>query len=165
MEYKKKIYGLLIIIFWLGVIFFFSNSDASASTIQTNIVINKLAELAEDNSFFNFIILKLTEKHSLVYSIRKLAHLTIFCVLQMIVFAVMRYNGKSILKSTIYSMLAVILYAIFDEIHQYFIPGRSCQVKDVFIDTIGGSVGLGISYIIVLVKSIFFKVLNRQNYK
>ena len=162
MKYKKKIYGILLILFWLGVIFFFSNSDASASTVQTKIVINKLVELADNNSFFNFIILKLTEKHSLVYSIRKLAHLTIFCILQIIVFAVMRHNGKSIFKSTIYSMLAVVLYAIFDEIHQYFIPGRSCQLKDVFIDTIGGSVGLGISYISVLVKSIFFKVLNKK---
>ena len=163
MKYKKKIYGLLLISFWLGVIFFFSNSNASASIIQTKIVINKLVELAENNSFFNFIILKLTEKHSLVYSIRKLAHLTIFCILQMIVFGVMRHNGKNIFKSTIYSMLVVVLYAIFDEIHQYFIPGRSCQLKDVFIDTIGGSVGLGLSYVIILIKSIFFKIRNKRN--
>lgn len=162
MNHIKKAFGLLIIIFWLGVIFFFSNSDASASTIQTKIVINKLIELAEDNSFFNFIVLKLTEKHSLVYSIRKLAHLTIFCILQLIVFSVARHHGKSILKSTIYSMLAVVLYATFDEIHQYFIPGRSCQIKDIFIDTLGGTVGLAISYLSIILKGIFLKIAHKK---
>lgn len=162
MKYRKKVCGLLIIIFWLGVIFFFSGSDASASTTQTKIVINELIKLAENNSFFNFIMLKLTEKYSLVYSIRKLAHLTIFCVLQLIVFNVMRHNGKSILKASVYSMLAVILYAIFDEVHQYFIPGRSCQAKDVVIDTMGGVVGLTISYIGIILKNIFLKILNKK---
>lgn len=158
---KKRVYGVFIIILWLCVIFFFSNSDASLSTIHTNIAINKLIELSEHNAFFNFMLTKLTENYSLVYSIRKLAHLTIFCVLQIIVFAVMMRNKKSILSATICSMLVVTMYAIFDEIHQYFIPGRSCQLKDVFIDMAGGSVGLLISYISIILKKMFLKIFNK----
>jgi VanZ family protein len=28
-------------------------------------------------------------------------------------------------------------YAVFDELHQIFIPGRSCQIKDMLIDSSG----------------------------
>jgi VanZ family protein len=46
------------------------------------------------------------------------------------------------------ALLICILYAISDEIHQMFIPGRSGQVSDVLIDSTGGLVGiLGLSAI------------------
>lgn len=160
MKNKKNIIALILIFLWLAVIFYFSNSDASSSTIQTKIVINKLVELAEQSSFFNAILLKLTEKHSLIYSIRKLAHLAIFCILQIIVFFAMKINGYSTIKASLISMICVVSYSVFDELHQYFIPGRSCQAKDVFIDSFGGICGLIISYITIIinkvVKRIFF---------
>jgi VanZ family protein len=36
------------------------------------------------------------------------------------------------------------LYAITDEFHQRFIPGRSPSVYDVLVDTVGASLGLGL---------------------
>ena len=38
--------------------------------------------------------------------------------------------------------LIATLYAVSDEFHQYFIPGRSCQVGDVMIDSAGACVGV-----------------------
>ena len=32
-------------------------------------------------------------------------------------------------------------YAVTDEIHQYFVPGRSCEIRDVVIDSCGVLVG------------------------
>ena len=37
-----------------------------------------------------------------------------------------------------------ILYAISDEIHQLFVPGRGCQVTDMLIDSGGSTLGIGI---------------------
>jgi VanZ family protein len=37
-----------------------------------------------------------------------------------------------------------VLLAILDEIHQIFVPGRSAEVRDVLIDTLGACFGLGI---------------------
>ena len=34
------------------------------------------------------------------------------------------------------------LYSISDEIHQIFVPGRSCELLDVFIDTCGSLIGI-----------------------
>ncbi len=38
----------------------------------------------------------------------------------------------------------VILYAVSDEVHQLFVPGRGGQLTDVIIDTAGAGAGLGI---------------------
>ena len=46
------------------------------------------------------------------------------------------------------SFLVCVLYAISDEVHQLFVPGRGAQVKDVFIDSAGAIVGVGLYLII-----------------
>jgi VanZ family protein len=37
-----------------------------------------------------------------------------------------------------------VLYAVSDEVHQLFVPGRGAQVTDVLIDNAGAFVGIGI---------------------
>lgn len=43
-------------------------------------------------------------------------------------------------------MLFCILYAISDEVHQHFIPGRSPRLTDVLIDTAGSAFGCALTY-------------------
>ena len=40
------------------------------------------------------------------------------------------------------SIIVCIIYAISDEIHQIFVPDRSCQVYDMMIDSLGSIVGI-----------------------
>ena len=161
MSNKKKVFGLLILVIWVVIIFLFSGSDASSSTAQTQVALNILSNIAEKNTFVNSLLIKLNENHTIFYSIRKLAHLTVFCILQIISFSIFRTFGKSFLTSAIYSLLIVFGYASFDEIHQYFVPGRSCQFTDVLIDTLGGLVGLTICSITLTIKNIFKSILNK----
>jgi hypothetical protein len=42
----------------------------------------------------------------------------------------------------------VFLYAAGDEFHQIFVPTRTALVSDVFIDTLGGSIGLLILWLL-----------------
>lgn len=46
------------------------------------------------------------------------------------------------------------LYACSDELHQYFVPGRSCQFKDVLIDTFGVITGIMLSMVIIRIYDI-----------
>jgi len=39
-----------------------------------------------------------------------------------------------------FSAIVCILYGMSDEIHQYFVPGRSCDVLDLLVDSFGGIV-------------------------
>ena len=56
-------------------------------------------------------------------------------------------------KIILYSIMGVIIYAASDEFHQYFVPGRSAAIKDVFIDTCGGIAAS-------IVNNLFYKVKN-----
>ena len=56
-------------------------------------------------------------------------------------------------KIILYCIMGVIIYAASDEFHQYFVPGRSAAIKDVFIDSCGGIAAS-------IVNNLFYKVKN-----
>lgn len=57
-------------------------------------------------------------------------------------------------KCIFYAMIIGILYACTDEFHQKFVPGRTCSIKDVFIDSLGIITG---SIIFILLKYLITK--------
>lgn len=57
-------------------------------------------------------------------------------------------------KCIFYAMIIGILYACTDEFHQKFVPGRTCSIKDVFIDSLGIITGL---LIFILLKYLITK--------
>ena len=72
------------------------------------------------------------------YILRKVLHASEYFILTALLYRAFkgsfRLNERRIF---IYSALFSFLYAVSDEIHQYFIPGRYCSVGDVLIDSIG----------------------------
>ncbi len=50
------------------------------------------------------------------------------------------------------SLMICILYAISDEVHQSFVPGRGPGVMDVLIDSAGAMVGIGMYEMISRIK-------------
>lgn len=50
---------------------------------------------------------------------------------------IFKKNTKLMKNSVLYGAFCTILYAMFDEYHQLFVPTRTGQIKDVFIDAIG----------------------------
>ena len=58
-----------------------------------------------------------------------------------------------------YVILVTVIYAVIDEIHQYFVPNRFFDAFDVFIDIIGVVIGfLGF----LLVKSLNVRIKSRK---
>ena len=53
------------------------------------------------------------------------------------------------LKQILYVTLIVAAYGLVDEIHQYFVPGRSCQFTDILIDSSGALCGVLFLFVIV----------------
>ena len=76
------------------------------------------------------------------FYVRKAAHMTEYAVLGGLLMGFLQSFGVSMPHLWRYSLMAGILYAASDELHQYFVPGRACQLRDVVIDGIG--VGLGV---------------------
>ena len=74
--------------------------------------------------------------------IRKIAHFSIYTLVGFLLMAfVSTYNIPE--KTRIISSLLVgMIYASSDEIHQRFVAGRSAQVTDVMLDTLGVLFGI-----------------------
>ncbi len=85
--------------------------------------------------------------HAVHELFRKGAHLTEYAVLALLLWRGVRKPLKNHLRAWDWrearlTMLLVMLYAASDEFHQRFVPTRTSQVSDVFIDTCGGAAGL-----------------------
>lgn len=67
-------------------------------------------------------------------------------------------------KKWIISIGVGIIYAISDEFHQSFIPGRSAEIRDVLIDTFGVIIGIIVVLAIISVyKALSEKYKNMKN--
>lgn len=123
---KNKI-SLLLVILWMIFIFVMSSFDASSSSNQSNFIIDIITSI---------INIKDTGLLSLI--IRKLAHFIEYFILGILVINfITRYDKKIII-----AILLCIIYATSDEIHQIFVPGRSCRVMDILLDSFGSISGI-----------------------
>jgi VanZ family protein len=71
----------------------------------------------------------------------KVIHAGIFLVFCLLVYRALRYQASFPLLSRHclgFSLLLTFLYGILDELHQYFVPGRSADPFDLMADTAGG---------------------------
>lgn len=139
---KKSVivsWGLLIT--WMLFIFCMSSFNGVMSGNQSG----SIAVL-----IYNLFDISDTEKVSFI--IRKCAHVSEFFILGILVInLISKYNVK---YSYLISFIVCVLYASSDEFHQLFVPGRSGQVTDIFIDMIGVVLGLSIYCLIKYFKSL-----------
>jgi VanZ family protein len=102
---------------WAGVIFFFS----SLPSLQSN--------LPGQWDFY----------------LRKMAHITEYCILTgAIYFAFHRAHGLTNVRCLGTTALTALAFSVSDELHQYFVPGRSCRWQDVLIDLAGICIALAL---------------------
>ncbi len=143
---KKQIIDLLLIIIWMIFVFFFSNQPADISSKQSGGITERIVKLLlKDNITQN-------QRDIIETVIRKCAHFVLYAIGG---FLVLNYLNTTNLKekyTIMFSIIFVLVYAITDEVHQLFVPGRSGEVRDVFIDTLGASVG---TLIFLMVKKLF----------
>lgn len=86
--------------------------------------------------------------------IRKAAHFYNFFVLGSIIFSILTCVGFDV-RNLVSWTLPGFFVSVIDEAHQHFVPGRSAQIVDVFIDFSG--VLFGICLFTVVYASIFKK--------
>lgn len=128
---------------WMGIIFYLSSQPATQSAhLSTGVKNNLLSVLT------NFIPgIDNLELRSLDFYIRKNAHFIAYFILgTMMLFALVQ---SEIRKSANLALLICLLYAVSDEFHQLFVPGRSGQVRDVLIDGAGAVLGVLIATVVV----------------
>lgn len=142
-----KIASVLLVIIWMVMIFVMSGFPAEVSNGQSGVVV----ELVK--SVFNITPEQPELLDNLTTIVRKCAHFFEYFVLGMLLLNVIRQFWPAIRKRSWlkYWYLAVIgasIYAVTDEVHQAFLPGRSCELRDIIIDTVAAGVGVGVVMLI-----------------
>jgi VanZ family protein len=80
------------------------------------------------------------------FGIKKMAHVTEYFILSLLVYRSLRKSTKMSSKSAFFwTIVFCCVYATSDEIHQSFTPERTPAVRDVLIDTFGASIGAFLS--------------------
>ena len=137
MRHYKIFISWALVISWMALIFYLSAQHAERSadlsggiTEWVNEVIENVAPAAEfqidEISFF----------------VRKNAHFFAYMLLSILTLNAVRRSGGRGLVSMVVALVISVLYAISDEVHQLFVPGRSGQVSDVLLDSAGALVGI-----------------------
>ncbi len=157
---KINILRIILIILLLCtffVIFGFSSQDGEASGGLSRNITNKILQISN-----KYNALGQEEKEQIANKtekiIRKVAHFSIYTVVGLLLMGLLstykiKENWRMIL-----SILLGMIYAVSDEIHQSFIPGRTPQITDIYIDTLG--VILGILLILLGIK-IYEQILQK----
>lgn len=138
-----KFLSWVAVILWMALIFNLSSQVAEQSnklsTGITKVIVKTVEKVAPQSEFdiksFNNIL-------------RKNAHFFAYLILGILVANALRRSGIRGYWSIAIALGICVLYAISDEVHQLFVPGRGGQVKDVIIDSVGASVGLVLYWVV-----------------
>lgn len=138
-----KILSWTAVILWLVLIFYLSNQPVHQSNGLSKKVTEIVVETVEKvvpNAELNM--------NRMNHLLRKNAHFFAYLVLGVLVMNALNRSGVRGAKKILLALIFCVLYAISDEFHQLFVPGRGAQVKDVLIDSAGAVVGIGLYWLI-----------------
>lgn len=154
---KLIIYAAMTV-FCMAAIFFFSAQDADASQGLSDGLLQKVKML--------LALLPSITGQGAEHDIRKYAHLFEYFMLGL---SSALFVGKLIADKQSRQLTAFLcawvfcaLYACTDEVHQYFVPGRSAQLSDVMIDSCGAVVGVAI---VCIIRAVRYKKRGKRNGK
>ncbi len=148
---KFTILTLLIMTF----IFLQSALPADLSSTESGVIVEWILR-----TFGSLIPL---DEETLVFVVRKGAHFMEYLILGgFLLLAVKEWmppadiaNGKEThagRKLILPAWVLGTLYAVSDEVHQYFVPGRSCELRDIVIDSCGALTGAVLFFVLLRVR-------------
>ena len=123
-----KVISITLVIMWLLIVYFLSAEPSSVSSNTSGKFVN--------------IVLKIIYGTSNVNQAR-IDIITLYTLGGILIFnLVMCYNINSNRKKVMCAWFVGTIFAGLDEFHQYFVPGRSAELRDVLIDSLGICVGI-----------------------
>lgn len=134
---------MFITVVWMVIIFIMSHKPADESTKMSH----QVGKLFGHIFVIGFDSWDYERQEAFAekvdHPIRKTAHATEYCLLCIILMEAFSFLFDYKLNGIKNKMpwFITVIYAISDEIHQYFVPGRSCMLTDVLIDASGGFAG------------------------
>ena len=154
---RKLIFLIVLTLLWMCLIFWFSAQNADVSSNLSGGLLHKLLSVIIPHWKTRTEAEQLAIMEGLHTIFRKCGHFSEYTVLGMLLTATARQRQNCISDSRqaitkeviILPALCALLYACSDEFHQRFVPGRSCELRDVCIDFCGGCLGILLSVLAI----------------
>lgn len=140
----KRIVLLIMTAGWMLTIFLFSAKPASESMQQSDDIVEQLIRVFVKDFDSLSAVQQESLTHTLSMVVRKGAHMAEYALLSILLYALLSvWNAprRRFLRAVL-GWGGATLYAVTDEIHQRFVPGRSGMPIDVLIDSIGALAGV-----------------------
>lgn len=162
---RKIILSVVIIIpviICMAMIFYFSSQDSSHSNNLSRDFTCAVAKML----FKSFSYMQTDVQNVIIFElnlfIRKAAHFSVFFLMSAFIYAETVIWIKNYFFSGVISVFLSMVYAVIDEYHQSFTPGRTPMIKDIFIDAAGALLGAAACFCII---SVVFhvKAIMRKN--
>ena len=148
-----RVLSIILLVLWMALIFNFSHQNANASSN----VSGQFIEAAAEKFYPNFEDLTQEEKIQIVegyqFIARKTAHIGIYAILGFFAFlSLVSYVKIKFFTRFAWANVICFLYAASDEIHQNYVWGRSCELRDFLLDCFG-------VLIMILLCTVFVKII------
>ncbi|SES82271.1 VanZ family protein [Anaerobranca gottschalkii] len=135
----KVIIAWLLVFIWMAIIFYFSSQQGEESSELSSGLVQVVVEITE--KLVPNTVNRL-DYNTLHHFIRKQGHFFIYFILGILTSNALTLSRVKGQKNIWLSLSVCVIYAITDEVHQVFVPGRSGEVRDVLIDSIGAFAGI-----------------------
>jgi VanZ family protein len=148
----KRIILIVLIIIWMGSVFVFSSQsaiDSSSSSEKTTKFIMQFYPGVKTMEEKQEIEMRMNSV------VRKMAHYSIYTLGGVLIACFINTYDFSDKKKILYGQIVGTFYAMTDEIHQYFVEGRSSEIRDVFLDSLGIATG-------IILVMIIYKVIKKK---
>lgn len=150
----KQTAVLVLTAVWMFVIFQFSANPVEESLQTSDRLVKQIIRIFVPD--FNGLSPERQESiaHTLSMVVRKGAHMTEYAVLTVLLFTALSQWHLPLerFRRAAIAWGGATLYAVTDELHQRFVPGRSGVPTDVLIDSIGAIIGgliaVGVAYLL-----------------
>lgn len=129
----------ILCLFCMFMIFMFSYQSADISAGESMSVYSLFVKLCGGREIMS---------HN---AFRKFAHFSEYTAFSFSFFGMMYFAKRKFCPYL--SFLFCLVYAMSDEIHQYFVPERACRVFDVFVDSMGVLFGMTVFFILTFIIS------------
>ncbi len=128
--------GLMVLVFAM------SSQNANESSGTSGGFIRMIAPFIKP-SFHSLSVVEQEDfVSSLQFIVRKGAHFSVYALMGMFCTTGMfTYEKIKTIVSVSVAFAICVLFSITDEIHQSFVPGRSCEFRDILIDSSGVLLG------------------------
>lgn len=152
----QRIILAILIIINCTIIFMFSNQIADDSSVTSSRVVEFVSNIIPSIKNMQEPNKTILKEQILTPIVRKGAHFSIYTMLGILTINFAKtFKNKKEYQLIIYSLIFCMFYASTDEFHQYFVPGRSAEIRDVLIDSLGALTGI---LLIVIIRKIIKKI-------